>query len=71
MVTEITETEVEAKKQGKPWKSSRLFSSYEEADQERLKLLTEGSSDVKIKRRSGDKFVVKSRKRKNERQQNN
>jgi len=71
MVTENTENEIETKKQGKAWKNSRLFTSYEEADQERLKLLTNGSVDVKIKRRSGDKFVVKSRKRKNERQQSN
>jgi len=71
IVTDTTTTEPKIKKQGKTWKNSRLFTNYEEADLERLKLLTEGACDIKIKKRSGGKFVVKSRKKANERQQNN
>jgi len=63
--------EEETKKQGPAWKNSRLFTSYEEADEERNKLLATGDVEVKVKSRQNDKFVVKSRKLKSGKQQNN
>ena len=61
----------EVKKQGPAWKNSRFFTSYEEANEERMRLLIEGSVEVKIKTRQNNKFVVKTRKLKSEKQRNN
>lgn len=63
--------EEEIKKQGPAWKNSRLFSSYEEAHEERNRLLAEGGVEVKVKTRQNSKFVVKSRKLKSGKQESN
>jgi len=60
-----TTTTPETKKQGPAWKNSRLFNSFEEANTERTTLNTNSELETKIKRRSGGKFVVKTRKNKN------
>jgi hypothetical protein len=65
------EVEPEVKKQGRPWTVSRKFTSFEEADNERMRILTEGTHQAKVRRRENEKFVVKSRKLKNEKQQSN
>jgi len=65
------EAEPEVKKQGRPWTISRKFVSFEEADSERTRIITEGTHQAKVRRRENDKFVVKSRKLKNEKQQSN
>lgn len=65
------ETEAETRKQGRPWTISRKFASFEEANHERMRILTEGTHQAKIKKRENDKFVVKSRKLKNEKQESN
>ncbi len=69
--TATVEKTTEIKKQGKTWKNSRLFQTYEGADQERQKLLESGEFEVKVKRRPRAKFVVKSRRVKNEQKQRN
>jgi|TARA_R110000787_G_scaffold56213_4_gene129337 hypothetical protein len=51
-------------KQGKPWKNSRPFATYEEADVHRLEILSDPSKEVKVKKREGGRFVVKSRTKK-------
>jgi len=65
------EVESEVKKQGRPWTVSRKFASFEEANHERMRILTEGTHQAKVRKREDDKFVVKSRKLQNEKQQSN
>ena len=62
--TTRVETDTTTKKQGKSWTNHKTFDSFEKADQERNKLLEEGSFEAKVKRRGNDKFVVKTRKTK-------
>jgi len=58
-----------SQQKSKPWNKHASFKSYEEANMAREKLLTHWASDmvkftgmqVKVKRMSGDVFVVKTR----------
>ena len=65
------EVESEVKKQGRPWTVSRKFASFEEANHERMRILTEGTHQAKVRKREDDKFGVKYRKLQNEKQQSN
>ena len=46
---------------GKPWESAFVYKTYKGADSKRHVLLSEGSHQVKVKRYSNDRFVVKTR----------
>jgi len=65
------EVEQEVKKQGRPWTVSRKFASFEEANNERMRVLAEGTHQAKVRKRENDKFVVKSRKLQNGKQESN
>jgi hypothetical protein len=58
-------TTAPTRKQGAAWKNSRLFDSYEKASEEKEGIAVDNQLEVKIKRRSEGRFVVKSRKNKN------
>ena len=65
------EVKEEVKKQGRPWTVSRSFDTFEEANDQRTKILSEGTHEAKVKKRANEKFVVKSRKLKNGKQESN
>ena len=46
---------------GKPWKNEFTATTFEEADNKRNNILKSGKVQVKIRRRSDNTFVVKTR----------
>jgi hypothetical protein len=46
---------------GKPWENAFVYKTFKGADNKRNTILTEGSFQVKVKRRSDGQFVVKTR----------
>ena len=46
---------------GKPWKNTFVYKTYKSADDKRNIILSEGSCQVKVKRRADGQFIVKTR----------
>ena len=46
---------------GKPWESAFVYKTYKDADGKRNTLLSEGNHQVKVRRYSDGRFIVKTR----------
>ena len=46
---------------GKPWENAFVYKTFKGADNKRNTILSEGTCQVKVKRRSDGQFIVKTR----------
>jgi hypothetical protein len=69
-MVEVKMTDSKENKLGKPWKNHKIYLTYEEADKERNRLLQEGGYEAKVKKKVDDRFVVKTRIIKHEKESN-
>ena len=69
-MVEVKMTDNKENKLGKPWKNHKVYLTYEEANKERERLLQEGGHQAKVKKKGNDRFVVRTRIIKNEKETN-